>query len=154
MKRGFLLILLLLVTVPTEEIMSQEAFDVNLTRSLTSSDVESHSATLTTTTGNTIQASFTASVSGAGSIACENGPNATSVPAPANAAGFTPCLMNAAFNTSTTDANGINYSNTATFLKECGASPTRRADPDACAGRCPTGTGTTRRSQSWPRARR
>jgi hypothetical protein len=78
--------------------------------------------------GQNPSASFSDQVVPAGSdpIACDFGPNAPSLPAPANEAGFTHCLMNADFTSSTTDGNGINYSNTATYVKECGASPTSR----------------------------
>jgi hypothetical protein len=50
-------------------------------------------------------------------IVCDTGPNYSgSVPAPAAAAGFTHCALNADFTTSA-------YSNPATWLAECGASP-------------------------------
>ena len=58
--------------------------------------------------------------SGAG-IACDSGPNYNgSVPAPAQAAGFTHCALNADFTTNTTDSRGTNYRNVNTFLSNCG----------------------------------
>ena len=49
---------------------------------------------------------------GAG-IACDQGPNAAAVPAPAQAAGFTKCLLNADFTSAA-------YANPANWLQECG----------------------------------
>jgi hypothetical protein len=57
---------------------------------------------------------------GAG-VACEQGPNVSAVPAPAAAAGFNHCILNADFRTNTTDANGINWSQPSTYVAECGA---------------------------------
>ena len=58
-----------------------------------------------------------------GGIACDVGPNyAGSVPAPAQAAGFTHCALNADFTTNTTDSHGVNFSNINTWLYECGGS--------------------------------
>ena len=57
--------------------------------------------------------------SGAG-IACNSGPNYNGpVPAPAQAAGFTHCALNADFTTNTTDSRGYNYSNLSTWLNNC-----------------------------------
>jgi hypothetical protein len=60
----------------------------------------------------------------ASGIACDQGPAAGSIPAPAQAAGFTKCALNADFTTSSTDSNGIKYSDVTTWISECGA-PTR-----------------------------
>ena len=57
-----------------------------------------------------------------GTLACDQGPNAASVPGPAQAAGFTHCFLNADFSSNSTDGNGINYSDPATFVLNCGAS--------------------------------
>ena len=71
----------------------------------------------------TFTAPLTGTATGGGSgTACTHGPNAPSVPLPAQRAGFTTCVMNADFTSTTTDAGGINYSNTATFVVQCGAS--------------------------------
>ena len=62
----------------------------------------------------------------ASDTACDQGPDYVgSVPGPAAAAGFTHCALNADFTWTTTDSNGINYSNIATWIAECGA-PTRQ----------------------------
>jgi len=57
-------------------------------------------------------------------IVCDFGPNNASVPTEANRAGFTRCALNADFTTSSTDKNGINFANTATYINECGANLT------------------------------
>jgi hypothetical protein len=54
-------------------------------------------------------------------ISCDQGPNVGAIPAAAQAAGFTHCALNADFTSNTTDANGINFSNTSTFIDQCGA---------------------------------
>ena len=48
-----------------------------------------------------------------GGIACDQGPNAAAIPAPAQAAGFTRCLLNADFTSAA-------YANPANWLAECG----------------------------------
>ena len=48
-----------------------------------------------------------------GGIACDQGPNAALIPAPAQAAGFTKCLLNADFTSAA-------YANPANWLQECG----------------------------------
>jgi len=58
---------------------------------------------------------------------CDQGPNYSGpVPAPAAAAGFTHCALNADFTTNTTDSAGRNFSNASTFIYGCGgnSSPT------------------------------
>ncbi len=50
-----------------------------------------------------------------GSIACDQGPNAAAIPAPAQKAGYTHCLLNADFTSAA-------YANPANWLAECGAS--------------------------------
>jgi hypothetical protein len=63
---------------------------------------------------------------GAVGIACDQGPNVAALPISTTlqTAGFTHCALNADFTTSTTDGNGIKYSDTSTWIAECGA-PTR-----------------------------
>jgi hypothetical protein len=62
-----------------------------------------------------------------GGIACDQGPNYTgSIPALAQQAGFTHCALNADFTSTTTDGNGINFSNTSTYISECGATTAQR----------------------------
>jgi hypothetical protein len=61
-----------------------------------------------------------------GHIPCDQGPSLASIPAPAQEASFTHCALNADFSTSTTDANGINWSNPNTWLNGCGATNSRR----------------------------
>jgi hypothetical protein len=74
--------------------------------------------------GNCLQIPFALAISANSSVACMHGPNASSAPAPASHAGFNTCLLNADFQSSTTDSFGTNYSNTATYIVNCGASPT------------------------------
>ena len=57
-----------------------------------------------------------------GGIACDVGPNAPPVPAPAQAAGFTHCALNMDFTTSAVDGNGVNWQNPNTWLAECNGS--------------------------------
>ena len=69
----------------------------------------------------TPSATLSGQIVAASNTACDQGPNVASIPAPAVAAGFTTCALNADFTTNTTDANGINYANTSTWIAECGA---------------------------------
>lgn len=72
-------------------------------------------------TGTSPPVDIPITITGGGALACDIGPDAPAIPAPATAGGFTHCAANADFTTSTTDANGINFSNVATFIDECGA---------------------------------
>jgi hypothetical protein len=57
------------------------------------------------------------------SIACDQGPNVASIPAPAQAAGFTHCALNADFTdaSGTTTSGGWVMNNPATWNAQCGA---------------------------------
>jgi hypothetical protein len=98
------------------------------TGNATSGSVSTGALTVTTSYSVTCSGSNPASVTvtvtgGGGSVACDVGPNAPGIPAPAVAAGFNTCVLNMDFTSNTTDANGINWNNPNTWNTSCGAVP-------------------------------
>jgi hypothetical protein len=75
-----------------------------------------------TVNGRSLPSPQSITVTVSAGMACFQGPNFMgTLPSDVTRAGFTTCALNADFTTSTTDGNGIKYSDITTWISECGA---------------------------------